>query len=268
MLGKLLKHEIKATARLFLPMYLVILIFAIINKILNPSYVLETSANLNLQTTISIISTIIYFALIVGIVIMTLVIMVQRFYKNLLGDEGYLMFTLPVKTWNHIITKLLTAMLWTILSFLIIILSFITIASSAPMNMKSILAELPRLIAAFTDIFGNTGFFTIPFYAISALASNILMIYSAISLGHLFSKHKLVASFGMYCILYIIDQIITIMFMSLFGRNFLYSVITAGTPTPSQINTFILSLTVVPILLIIGNFILTNMILNKKLNIE
>jgi hypothetical protein len=32
MLGKLLKYEIKATARLFLPLYLTILIFAAINR--------------------------------------------------------------------------------------------------------------------------------------------------------------------------------------------------------------------------------------------
>ena len=49
----------------------------------------------------------------------TLIVVIQRFYKSLLGDEGYLMFTIPVKAWQNILNKLLVSMLWTFTSTVI-----------------------------------------------------------------------------------------------------------------------------------------------------
>jgi len=263
MLGKLLKYEIKATARLFLPMYVAILIFAIINRIFDPFNKLNTSSSLNLQTILSVVSSILYFALIVGILVMTLVIMIQRFYKSLLGNEGYLMFTLPVKTWEHIISKLLVAMMWTIISFVIIVSSIVIL-----IGINAVLAELPRLINTFIDTFGYQMLLTAAYFAILQLASSILMIYCAISLGHLFPKHKLIASFGMYCILYSVNQIVALVFLLLFSHNFITSIAATGTPTPAQIKNFMLSLSPIPILLSVGYFVLTNFVLNKYLNLE
>ena len=263
MLGKLLKYEIKATARLFLPMYITILIFAVINKIFDPFNTLDSSSSFNLQTILGAVSSILYFALIVGILVMTLVIMIQRFYKNLLGDEGYLMFTLPVKSWEHIISKLAVAMMWTIISLLIIIFSIIIL-----IGIDVVFAELPRLIDTFLDSFGYRILLTIAYYAILELIGGILMIYCAISLGHLFPKHKLIASFGMYCALYFINQIVGLVLLLLFGRDFIASVVATGAPTPAQVNTFLLSLSPSPILLSIGYFVITNFILNKHLNLE
>ena len=42
--------------------------------------------------------------------------MVYRFYKNLMTDEGYLMFTLPVSRSQLIWSKLIVSMAWGILS--------------------------------------------------------------------------------------------------------------------------------------------------------
>ena len=47
----------------------------------------------------------------------------QRFYKNLLSGEGYLMHTLPVRPWQHIASKLIAAVVWTVLSFFVVCVS-------------------------------------------------------------------------------------------------------------------------------------------------
>ena len=39
----------------------------------------------------------------------TCVVTIQRFYKGLLGQEGYLMFTLPVKNWQLVFSKALVS---------------------------------------------------------------------------------------------------------------------------------------------------------------
>jgi len=130
MLARLMKYEIKATARWLLPLYGTILIFALINRftlfspvmVFNSTY---TEYSIPNQPVFSIVKGIasalfmlIYVLLFVGVFVATLIITIQRYYKNLLGDEGYLMFTLPVKSWQHILNKLLVSLLWYLLSFL------------------------------------------------------------------------------------------------------------------------------------------------------
>lgn len=76
--------------------------------------------------------------------VMTFILIVTRFDRNLLGDEGYLMFTLPAKTSTLITAKLLTAILWLFGTFLVFLLSitFITIRD----------LDLPELFMAFRFI--------------------------------------------------------------------------------------------------------------------
>ena len=51
---------------------------------------------------IAVVMAIMYGMVIIAAFVITLIVIIQRFYKNLLTDEGYLMFTLPVKAHSHI----------------------------------------------------------------------------------------------------------------------------------------------------------------------
>ena len=128
MLGKLLKYEIKATSRILLPLYLVLFVVAVVNRVLNPFEILENAQGFNIQILVNVLSVILYFTIAFSVMAATFIIMIQRFYKNFLGDEGYLSFTLPVETWKHVLSKLLTSMMWIILSILAVIASIIIIA--------------------------------------------------------------------------------------------------------------------------------------------
>ena len=88
MLGKLLKYELKATSRVFIPLYIAILVVSIVNGL---SLNLEI---LNIQG----LATIVLMCLFISLFVITIVVTIQRFNKNLLKDEGYLMFTLPVNS--------------------------------------------------------------------------------------------------------------------------------------------------------------------------
>ena len=82
---------------------------------------------------------ILYVVAIIAIIIVTLVMIVDRYSKNLLGKEGYLMFTLPVTTGEHIWNKTISAALWTLFSYIVGILSFLLIAlcsGSEVVNMR------------------------------------------------------------------------------------------------------------------------------------
>lgn len=263
MLGKLLKYEIKSTARLLIPMYIALLLFGLINRFLNPFNAVETSNSFTLHTAISAFSMILYVGLIIGILVMTFIVMIQRFYKNLLGDEGYLMFTLPVKSWQHIVSKLLVSMLWIILSFLTVICSVLIIA-----NVNNLFGEISSGINMIRGYIGNIGLALLIITPLIAIFYSIITIYDSMALGHLFSKHKLLASFGAYIVLYIISQITFGAFMLVYATTNFNLFTNTATPTPSQVSIFSVSIICIYLLLAVGNFILVNVILKKKLNLE
>ncbi|MGI6189359.1 MAG: hypothetical protein GX041_04195 [Clostridiales bacterium] len=263
MLGKLLKYEIKATARLFLPLYAALLVFSIINRFLNPFAISKPIDNMSAQLFIGIISMTFYYVLLVGTLVMTVVIMIQRFYKNLLGDEGYLMFTLPVQPWHHITSKLLVSILWTILSFGVTAGSIALIA-----NIKDLGKKLTEIIRAIRHITGDTALFLIPVFILTAIAFYNVMIYTAITLGHLFQKHKIIASFGMFCVLYFIYQLLAVLVILIMSSAFLSPITPDWKPTPYEINVFLISLILLAAGLTTVNFYITNTILNKRLNLE
>ncbi len=260
MLSKLLKYEVKSTARLFLPVYAAIIIFAGINRLLFPNSLAPSSYPDRMQAILSFISMSIYIILIVGMMAMTLIVMIQRFYKSLLGDEGYLMFTLPVQTWKHIVNKLTVAMFWTVLSSIIALFSILIVAAVGDAQIM-----LPEFFKAVINQIGFTMTFEIAILILLSIASYILMIYAAIALGHLFSKHKLFASFGMYIGISTICQFLMTAFLPLFNLKTFVSV---SAPTLAQFQPILLYCILYTVVVIIGCFVLSNQLLKRKLNLE
>ena len=274
MLGKLLKYDLKSTARIFLPLYAVLLAFALINRFLDPfqinrmengiEFQAAAAANsFNLQAILATFSIMAYFILIIAVFVMTLVITIQRFYRNLLGDEGYLMFTLPVNAWQHIVSKLLVAMMWYVLSFAAVACSAVVLVGTSVIR-----SGLPHLAEMIQKGFGNAGFAVLPIFILIELAASTLMIYDAMALGHLFPRHRLLASFGMYCVLYFIYELVLTIFLFAFGNTIFASILHSSVPTPHQLNLFFVLLALIAILTAAIHFIVINFILKRKLNLE
>ena len=269
MLNKLLKYEIKATARLFLPLYATILIFAVINLF----FLAAPDANENSISFYELavgIGMIVYVILMTGLVVMTLFVLVQRFYKNLLSDEGYLMFTLPVKSWSHILSKLIIAMLWTIASSLVAFGS-ILLTFSDKINVAEFFSSLS---AGFIQMKQEAGAYAYLFslevvvLGLLTIATTILTIYAAIALGQLFNRHKLLASFGMYIVLQIVSQIIIALSAVIFFRSDIFRPNSAFIPDITLINGMMLASILYFGAFAAGYFFLTNCILKRKLNLE
>jgi len=269
MLGKLLKYEIKATARLFLPLYLTVLVVAALNMLfLNvPDAGSKSFSFSNLAMGISMVA---YVSLIVGMLLMTLIVLIQRFYKNLLSDEGYLMFTLPVASWSHILSKLTVSMLWTIVSGIVAVISVLVLAAN-DISIAEVYNGLSMVYDQFTHYFGAYGFllgFEAVVLALLTIASTILTIYAAIALGHLFNKYKLLASFGMYIVLKTASQVLMTILAAIFFNMPSLGFVGNSIPNALQVNNFMLLSIFYSAILTAAYFILTNYILKRKLNLE
>lgn len=117
MLGKLLKYEIKHSARYTATIYLATVAFAAISVIallLNSTWLGVTSCFM------------LYFAGIASVIV-TLVSVIKNFYDTLYSRQGYLTFTLPVKGSTILISKLITSVLWIVMGFLVMGLTLLVI---------------------------------------------------------------------------------------------------------------------------------------------
>ena len=61
---------------------------------------------------LAVLSVLLFSAAVFGGSILAFVLMIYRFYKNLMTDEGYLMFTLPVTTGQLIWSKMIVSAVW------------------------------------------------------------------------------------------------------------------------------------------------------------
>lgn len=196
MLSKLLRHEFRATGRIMLPVYALLLVSCggctLFGRLLGryPE-----------STVLSVVQTV--FATLFGVttfgmLLLTLVLMVYRFYKNLMTDEGYLMFTLPVSRSQLIWSKLLVALVWSVLSTVLAALAWMAEIVVGRENVFSLIAQGLRSLRQ--HLSGNlTGCAAalVVLCLVSCLVS-FLKFYAAISLGHSFSNHKLLLSVVFY----------------------------------------------------------------------
>ena len=204
MLGRLIKYEFKAGSRMFLLLYAALLLVSIINSIL--TYVGGGINQDNLvMSSIQSIFMVGYVILIIAVAIATLVLIIMRFYKNLLGDEGYLMFTLPVSTDSQILSKLITSIIWTVLSALVMIISIFVITAKY---------DSPQAVLNFFDRVSSAGV-NVPYWVTMAIISFliymvtiIMMFYASMAIGSNLTKNRLLGSFLGYVIIYIVSQVI------------------------------------------------------------
>lgn len=219
MLKKLLKHEFAATGRFLIPMYLILLVIALFDRL-----VINLDIFHGVLGVIPGFLTMAYIVSIIAIVVVTCVLLVMRFYKNLLGEEGYLMFTLPVRADQLITSKLIAAMAWTFLSIIAVVTSLL-IAFATPDIMQEIAEGFREVYQVMYDSFGGNFVLLIIEFILMILiggAMNILLIYVSIAVGQLFNGHRVLGSFLSYVGIYTVTQLVlslVIGFGSLFFRN-------------------------------------------------
>ena len=266
MLGKLLKYEIRATARTFLPLYGLILLLAMINR----AFLSITVGYMNIWRFISMT---VYVVLIIGLFVMTLVVTIQRFYKNLLGDEGYLSFTLPVKTHSHIDSKMIVTLLWAVLSILVAAASVFLIAAD-----ESTLTWFSQACAGLAELYGRYGLhahlivFESLVLCVVGFLSGVLQIYASIAVGNLAGRHKQLAGFGAYIAFGVVIQIFSSVLANSFGgtisayfRSFHYS---ADYYPPAPVELALLGLILYTAVFFAAFYLLTDWMLSRKLNLE
>ena len=152
MLKKLLKYEFRATARTYGGMYLALLAASVLFGGSVRRW--NGTTNSDAYSTLVGLLSLVYTAVIIGTVVVTIMTIVQRFYRNLLGREGYLMHTLPVTETQLVTSKLISSTVWSLCSILAACLSFGILAVLMMADMD-LLEQLPRMWSIIREAGGH-----------------------------------------------------------------------------------------------------------------
>ena len=204
MVKKLIKYDFASYLRLLLPVQLILLGIAALNRLIQ---LFEDADSIAYQVVFTS-SVVLYVIAIIVCLLLTTVVAVVRFYQGMYTGEGYLSHTLPVTPAQHILSKLLVSMLFELGSLLAVFLSF-CIATLGELNIELFKAG-GFLLGRFYSVYqGNTILYIIEFIALILIGSvsGLLMLYFCISVGQLAHKKKVLAAFGVFFGLYLIGQI-------------------------------------------------------------
>jgi len=277
MLGRLLKHEFKATSSYYIP---VIIAMVLLSLMLKLSFLIN-SDSIFLSTEIESFSNIvqgvlllIYIIVISGSFFLSIFFIARRFYHNLFGDEGYLMHTLPVSGSQHLNSKLICSFVWNLILIVLALLSFfILFSDNETFSIYSYLISiLINEIKALEISAWITGLFItelIVMIPVGILCS-ILTLYVSIAIGHHFlSSHRFIGAVLSYFVLSVINSTITSTITNLTASAYNNPALVVNFTDLCNLLLTTLSVTlIITVIEMIAYYCITRYLLNNKLDLN
>ena len=283
MLGKLFKHDMRQISKVLLPF----MAFVFGTTILGTAalkFAREIGYHFDDGMIKNLFSVSLYFIFAFSVValfayaVLAVFLSVSRYYKNLFTDEGYLTFTLPVKSSTLIFSKLWSTLIWTLVSAVVVIACiFIYVTfGGAPIGQ----AINVNFYKTFGEIVwtGLKWFFSAlnvsyALMAIEAVISGfvsmlygILSLFLAITIGSIVAKkHKILASIGFYYAINTAVSTVTSVVMTILAFG---AVGMKDEVTDTFIHLFLISMLLIYAAIMVTEFLLINHLLKKKLNLQ
>ena len=215
MLGKLIKHEFRATGRLMAPLFGALVLLALVVRAndLVFQHVESHSAFLNILNTLLIIA---YVLALFGVMVFSTVLMIKRFHQNFLTDEGYLMFTLPTSVHSLLWSKLITAALFFIFTFLAdaLAVAIVVWRGGTARDLFESIVGLFRELNSFYMANGIALALEILALLLVSLLVTCLLFYAPMSIGYSFANHKGLLSVVFYFVIQAVLQIFGVAVLS------------------------------------------------------
>ena len=260
MLGKLLKYDFRAMWKQFSMIWLAALVIALINRFTLP---FNRQGGLAAENELLAVITItVFIGVMCAMFVVAMVFVLTRFYRGLLGDEGYLMHTLPVKTWQLVLSKLICAVVVTVVN---VAVSFLAMFLMMPINWievfdvelwKSLVQGLLRQPDALLYM---AEFFLL---CVVALSLMVTMVYLSMAIGHLFHRRRVLMSVVAFFALDIVGNLL----ISLFGELGIMGILDAMALLSGHGGFWVgITLLLLPAVLM---FFATSYLLKHRLNLE
>ena len=203
MFWNLVRYEFKNINKWYLALYGAVLAISVLIGIfissLSPSYNPDNTGYLIFFLIL------VFGGLSVTLWIATIFLIIRRFKGSVYDRQGYLTLTLPVSEHQIIIAKLLGGLVWSILSYIVFILSILIIFFLTPIEKD--FTALYNFISPYLSY----GWL----YALSLFVSSIawiLSIYLSISIGQLFNEYRTAMGILAYIVISIVIGYVSLFF--------------------------------------------------------
>ena len=277
MLGKIIKYDMKAMNRFLIIIHAFLLIYAFFIRILITGRLTANNVHNFGNTYFLILGLTVSFGIILltCVAFATSIIIAVHFYKSTYSDEGYLTHTLPVKKGTLLIAKVIAGTIWCIIDIIglfaaIYIAAWVPYVKDSLSGNKALLMEIFGL-GSHLGVFGSIAFYI--FFIIAGTVANVILYYACISLGQIFTGHRVFGAVAMYFIVTFVESISCfLIFIPLGLLN--TQAVTIGTSTtlymstPSQYMLGLLGISLA--LMVIWSvilYIITYYRLNRRLNL-
>ena len=255
MLGKLIKQEFKASSRSILFVFLGIIIINLLGTLL---FLIGKPGVRDL----GIIGMIMVSFIGVFIVI---ALLANRFYQNFYKSEGYLMFTLPVRTESLLFSKLLTATIWVTLSGVLFLLTAFWLVILGEGHS----GEFP------VEIFSEPAFWTILIeiilIGIVTVFTYLTIYYFSITLVNIFSSGKVGPGVGFILflgILFFLTLFEVVLLQSSFFNGMIHVDLSSHIKATAVFSIFFAAYAILSLAISSVFFFVTSWLMKKKINLK
>ena len=228
MLRKLIKYEFKATSRFMLLMYGLLLALSALMSVGLALNLDEAMTTINQEFQLGgLILAVLVFMIMALFVVMNVVVLsgmffysISRFKNNLLGNEGYLMHTLPVKIRDNILAKNIVSVIWTILSVVAVGISyFILFLGISETNIFKELLNVLLQIDWRAHYVGEALIILAEFAVLMLLTivNTYFHIYASMAIGYSSNTHRAAKSIGIYILIGIASSIFEVVVLTPFA---------------------------------------------------
>lgn len=214
MLGKLIKYDFKQSCRLLLPILGGVLALSVIGKLLLITRIYDL-----LPDVFKVLSVLAYGLIIFACFIGAPIYFVVYFYKNFYSNTGYLMHTLPVTTHQKLVSKIVTTFVLELLTFFVCALSIVILIYQKGM-FKTLTQGWHTANIHFQsmlDMSLTTFIILTLIMMIVSIFVQMILFFACVSIGQIFSGHKVLGSIAAYLMIHFVVQMISTVLLVLVG---------------------------------------------------
>ncbi|MCI9676963.1 MAG: hypothetical protein HFH06_14630 [Lachnospiraceae bacterium] len=288
MLGKLLKHEWKSTWKVGGMMLLGLLLVSFFGWFSFQAPVWQSMSDngyyngFTLWDLMSVGVLLLYVIMLIGLNYGIMIYIGVHFYKTMYTDEGYLTHTLPVSKHEILVSKILIGGLWMLLVTIGVFLSVMGLVSSmfgAVMpegySWRELWDEMQPYMGYMDDMFKDTfGMSITSYFILLAVMSvvqpfcTITILFGAISIGQLFTKHRVLMAIVSYVGIMIVANMLSSMVQGAFSINQMARSLDDNAMLGRYMNVSLYFSVFLSIVEAIILYIVSHQITTKKLNME
>ncbi|WP_308687652.1 hypothetical protein [uncultured Streptococcus sp.] len=203
MFWNLVRYEFKNVNKWYLALYAAVLVLSALIGIQAQTY--NNLPVKESQPVLLIFLATVFGGMMITLGISTIFLIIKRFKGSVYDRQGYLTLTLPVSEHYIIIAKLLGGLVWSILSYIVFILSVLIIFFLTPIEKDF------TVLYNFISPYLSYGWL----YALSLFVGSItwiLSIYLSISIGQLFNEYRTAMGILAYIVIAIVIGYVSIFF--------------------------------------------------------